>query len=324
LSVASAELLLNVGKPGYSFAGLPGIGCQLSDEIFDVDLFSLNSEEPLDDVEIDPEDESEPESEAPDSDTDTRPKGRHVNDLYQTWLASPTADNTARLLEDVRQFALRIIRKKSPNNLNSEDIAQAASVKVWLNLPQLKITGKFSSWAYTVARNTLIDYVRQDIRRNETSHHEWTNYEATGGYRSVPAHEPSSDDDAGSLSAKQPLLTKDQQDATEDGLIAQIDLDLTIRKMPFRDQRFLGLIRQGYSVEELAKIFNIDIASVYNKKASLRMLMAHELEVEFPVTLHTCQPDFQNVYELGAGRYVADANNKSYRHYRGNVGAGNS
>ena len=134
---------------------------------FDVDPFQnsvFEPEENLDAEDIDSvdfadsnlelEEFEENESETPEvPDSDSRRHGNHVNELYAEWLAAPNSNNQSALLEDVTAFALRIIRKKSPNNLNAEDIAQAATLKVWLNLLKVEITSKFSSCIFTVFSN---------------------------------------------------------------------------------------------------------------------------------------------------------------------------
>jgi RNA polymerase sigma factor (sigma-70 family) len=182
------------------------------------------------------------ESETPEvPNHDTRQGGNHVNDLYAEWSAAPNQNNLSLLMEDVRQFALRIIRKKSPKNLNAEDIAQVATSNVWLKLPSFKVTSKFSSWVYAITYNTLVDFIRQDARRKEDVFYEWKDYQTDGGTRSVPT-QVSEDDDVvdSSPTGKQALLPKPYQDASENGLNAEIDLQLVIRKLSQRDQRLLS------------------------------------------------------------------------------------
>jgi RNA polymerase sigma-70 factor (ECF subfamily) len=64
-------------------------------------------------------------------------------------------------LAQVRRFA----RAFTPNRSDADDLAQDALVKVYRNLRLFRYQASFSTWLYTVVRNTLVDSTRSRAGR---------------------------------------------------------------------------------------------------------------------------------------------------------------
>jgi RNA polymerase sigma-70 factor (ECF subfamily) len=64
-------------------------------------------------------------------------------------------------LAQVRRFA----RAFAPTESDADDLAQEALVKVYRNLRLFRYQASFTTWLYTVVRNTLLDFVRSRAGR---------------------------------------------------------------------------------------------------------------------------------------------------------------
>src|ERR1700732_1858750 len=102
---------------------------------------NLLSFETLDDFDLKPDEEAEdgeptePKTSVPD--LNPRLKGKQVDELYFTYVVNSSEATLNDLLENVRDFAVRIICLKSYKlNSEAENIAQDVLRKVWLDLPK--------------------------------------------------------------------------------------------------------------------------------------------------------------------------------------------
>lgn len=280
-----------------------------------------------------------PDEEEPESDIDraaTTVKVNRLNKLYDSWLRAESQSRDfaeAGLLKGIRKLCLKTILKSYPTP-NANDLAQQITINVhrglaedadlalyktklsqWFNCDGVCSSRQnFSAWLNKIILNALRSSIRQDKQRAEDEYFDWLSPHKSGITRKAPTQQSEDDDpDDAAPSGTQKLLDKSYIEANEDGLIAAIDLERSIKKLPFRDQRLLSLTRFGYTSSEVAKKLNCDITAIYNRKVELRVLLGHEMEVDFSVVLHTCKPEFESCYELGAGMYITDAENKSYR-----------
>lgn len=62
-----------------------------------------------------------------------------------------------RYLSPLYNFAFKYTHTESA----AEDVAQEAMVKIWKNLKKFKPEYKFKTWAYTVTKNTALDYLKK-------------------------------------------------------------------------------------------------------------------------------------------------------------------
>ena len=279
-----------------------------------------------------------------------RIKSSSVNDLFGQFIADPSDLNTSLLLQDLHNFVLRIILKKSPNNPNAEDITQQAMLKIWYIrvcracdkrefycrcsspmidvLPNLKhplfvLTSKFSNWVYRVVVNTLKDEWKKPAPKKEVEYFDWKNYHATGGRRISPPSHDKEDDTADSGGGTQALLTKDELHAAEDKLNNWIDgepdvspdelaMRAAIRKLPYQDQRLVSLLQDGCNDALLAKEFKCTKQQICNRWNRIQVLIKHELQIP-AVKLHTCRVENQSLYVLSADRRYISDDDKSYK-----------
>ena len=73
-------------------------------------------------------------------------------------------DSFARLYDKYIDQIYRFIYLKTSNKESSEDLTSEVFMKAmrWLEKVQAKLNFNFKSWLYTVARNTVIDFYRNE------------------------------------------------------------------------------------------------------------------------------------------------------------------
>ncbi len=62
-----------------------------------------------------------------------------------------------RYLSPLYNFAFKYVRSQ----MAAEDVAQEALVKIWRNLKKYKPAYKFKTWAFTITKNTALDYLKR-------------------------------------------------------------------------------------------------------------------------------------------------------------------
>lgn len=67
-------------------------------------------------------------------------------------------DLVLRYLKPIYNFSLRMTGNKN----DSEDIVQDVFLKVWKNLKKYDERAAFKTWIFTIARNTIFDYLRKN------------------------------------------------------------------------------------------------------------------------------------------------------------------
>ncbi len=76
---------------------------------------------------------------------------------YQRGATDAFTDLVERYSKPVFLFAYRMSKDRDM----ATDIAQETFVKVWKKLPTFKPGAQFKTWIFTIARNTVIDYLRK-------------------------------------------------------------------------------------------------------------------------------------------------------------------
>lgn len=57
------------------------------------------------------------------------------------------------------------IKKIAPPGIDADDIVQEAFIKAWRNLKKFDTSKSFKNWIFTIARNTLIDAMKKNMRQ---------------------------------------------------------------------------------------------------------------------------------------------------------------
>lgn len=67
----------------------------------------------------------------------------------------------AVLIERYQHLVFTLILQFIPNREDAEEVTQDVFIKAFRSLSQYKHNSKFSTWVYTITRNTAISYLRQ-------------------------------------------------------------------------------------------------------------------------------------------------------------------
>ncbi|HWG58640.1 MAG TPA: sigma-70 family RNA polymerase sigma factor [Candidatus Acidoferrales bacterium] len=140
-----------------------------------------------------------------------------------------------------RVFALvnGILRRRE----DAEDVVQQVFLKVYISLKRFDQRAAFSTWLYKITVNECWDYLRKKKVRPLV-------YEADLSEEQVSRLD-------GAISAERP-----PQGPSEQAEIREL-LDRMLEKLPEEDQQLLVLKEiEGFSVEELAQILDINVNTV--------------------------------------------------------------
>ncbi|MFA3783553.1 RNA polymerase sigma factor [Melioribacteraceae bacterium 4301-Me] len=77
-------------------------------------------------------------------------------------------DSTAfsPLIKLYRRQLFSYFLKLCGNKTAAEDLFQETLIKIWKAMPKYKEENKFSSWLFTIAHNTAVDYLRKFNHKN--------------------------------------------------------------------------------------------------------------------------------------------------------------
>ncbi|OPX87329.1 MAG: RNA polymerase sigma factor SigZ [Pelotomaculum sp. PtaB.Bin104] len=71
---------------------------------------------------------------------------------------------TDRIWEEFRTPLKNFIKKRIPNELDTDDVLQEVFVKIHNNIGSLTDDNKIHAWIYRITRNTIADYYRKMIK----------------------------------------------------------------------------------------------------------------------------------------------------------------
>jgi RNA polymerase sigma factor (sigma-70 family) len=274
---------------------------------------------------------SEIEDEDPDNDSGTSPPATAadinpagLNELYEAYFTVKTEENLEHLLKDVRNYSLRVVAKICGNYDNKkiigyiqDDVANTVQAKVWKHLDEFKNQSTFKSWVYRIAQNAATDALNK-ITRGKDFENEllpWKDYGAptasevgtrspqNSGASPAGTADPE-DDDAGGHGAAA-VQSLEYGTAVEDGYIAELDFQKTLRKLASIDKRICTMYHAGYSPIEIGEAFRRDAKWASNQLTRLKLLLGHELYIAGTI-LHTCRIGVQSVSVLQADVLYAE------------------
>ena len=141
--------------------------------------------------------------------------------------------------DEIRRF----IFSKVKNTANTEDVLQETFFKIHTNLHQLKEESKLKSWAFTIARNTIIDFFKANKPNIDISTLEFTD-------TPIENHEHSEQDCLRGIIKKlpkkyrDPLFLADIKGLKQQEVATQLNQSLPTTKSQI--QRARKLIAKGF------------------------------------------------------------------------------
>ena len=78
------------------------------------------------------------------------------------------AISVSQIWKEHNQIMENFIRKRVRNRQDAEDILQEAFLRIHISIKNLKDTTRIKAWVYRIVRNTISDYYRRKINRDET------------------------------------------------------------------------------------------------------------------------------------------------------------
>ncbi len=143
------------------------------------------------------------------------------------------------------------------NEEDARDVSQEVFIKVYRKLDSFSFNSAFSTWIYTIIRNTTLDYLRKEskIRNSRVSEDK---IEMLEDGEQKPLDKIISDENVSFLKKYMAKLSEDDR------------LLLTFREI------------DGHSYEELSKVFGLKIGTVKSKifraKKKLKKLIEDDME----------------------------------------------
>lgn len=162
-------------------------------------------------------------------------------------------------------FALRQVRVPSV----AEDIVQDVFVRIVQNAESFKEESRFSTWAYTIARNLCIDHLRKRVHRRHAS-------------LDAPSNSGGNDDGEGAPLAEKIAGPTMGADRSAIGKQLQTHIRAAVEALP-EDQREVFLMRQVSELpfKEIAEIVGVSENTVKSRmRYALERLQAALAEFE--------------------------------------------
>ncbi len=143
------------------------------------------------------------------------------------------------------------------NEEDARDVSQEVFIKVYRKLDSFSFNSTFSTWIYTITRNTTLDYLRKESKRRNAT------------------------------------VSEDKIEMLEDGEKKPLDKIISDENVAFLkkymaklndDDRVILTFREidGHSYEELSKVFGLKVGTVKSKifraKKKLRKLIEDDME----------------------------------------------
>jgi len=153
-------------------------------------------------------------------------------------------DAFAVLVERYRQPIYNFILRTVRDELEAEDLAQNTFVQVWKSARRYRVTAKFSTWLYTIARNLALNELRRRGR------HRTESLDAAHPAHGTPVHSHVED-----VSVPMPA-----EQVVREELYAKVEE--AIRDLPEKQRTALLLCREGeLSYEDIARVLGVSVSA---------------------------------------------------------------
>jgi RNA polymerase sigma factor (sigma-70 family) len=194
-----------------------------------------------------------------------------INHLYSVYIQTPDEASLEALFSDVLKYVTKIlfdISHKKGWRFSTPDVAQDATLKVFLNLGKFDAgKSKFSTWVYTIARNTLTDELRKVGRTQEVSLN--TDVAVDAPYSGRSAGKLETDElDGGAEGAA--LISQEYIEMSERDNVSRLALKEAKESMSSLERIILDLLYEGYTPIEIGEHFGRNAKWASNQITRLR------------------------------------------------------
>jgi RNA polymerase sigma factor (sigma-70 family) len=198
--------------------------------------------------------------------------------LYGEYRATPSEENLNSLLFEVELFARRVtlgaggkyaqyLNHSTTGAYAQTDLSQNVTIKVWRSLDKFNGKSKFSVWVYRIAKNTVLDAVRQIQRRGEVELLEWKGYGGEyAGFRGASGKSA----DAGFNIRGGSKLPLGRFCAPDE---RKVRLSWMIANLPEKDQHIIYLVQEGYKPSEIGEEFGKNAKWASNQLTRIKNLL---------------------------------------------------
>ncbi len=150
------------------------------------------------------------------------------------------------LVDKYKQPVVNIVARIVRDATEAEDLAQNVFLQVYKAAGRYKVTAKFSTWLFTIARNLSLNELRRRSR------HPATSLDAT------PNNE---DEDAPSRQIEDHGVTSAADEALQSELVAKIDE--VLGELPVNQRTAIILVKEkGLSYDDIAGILGCSVSAV--------------------------------------------------------------
>lgn len=149
------------------------------------------------------------------------------------------------LVDKYKQPVLNFILRTVRDEAEAEDLAQNVFVQVWRSAGRYRVTARFSTWLFTIARNLSLNELRRRARHRAESL-DATHPEAEG----QPIHQP---EDRNTATPPQSLLERELTEKIGDALA----------DLPEKQRTAILLCREEeLSYEDIATVLGVTVPAV--------------------------------------------------------------
>jgi RNA polymerase sigma-70 factor (ECF subfamily) len=148
-----------------------------------------------------------------------------------------------QLVEKYKQPVVNLIARTLNDPSEAEDIAQNVFIQVYKSAPRYKVSARFSTWLYTIARNLSLNEIRRRSRRPADS------IEQSAGGEDAPVRQF---EDVRSPAAPESLLQNE----------LELKIQEALQQLPENQRTAILLCRQEeLSYEEIARVLGCSLSA---------------------------------------------------------------
>lgn len=153
-------------------------------------------------------------------------------------------DAFAVLVDKYQRPVMNLVYRTVADLAEAEDITQKVFVQVYKSAHRYRVTARFTTWLFTIARNLCLNELRRRARRRADPLDASQTDEEDGGWRQVS--------DPGALSPAHSLLRQELEQRVE----------LAIRELPEAQRTALLLCREeDVSYEQISRILGCSLSA---------------------------------------------------------------
>lgn len=150
------------------------------------------------------------------------------------------------LVDKYKQPVINIVARIVRDSTEAEDLAQNVFLQVYKAAGRYKVTAKFSTWLFTIARNLSLNELRRRSRHPATS---------------LDATPNTEEEDAPARQIEDQGVTSAADEALQSELVAKIDE--VLGELPVNQRTAIILVKEkGLSYDDIAGILGCSVSAV--------------------------------------------------------------